>query len=45
MAAVAVTVVAAYEWTGLPRHWHARGWTTGLAAVLWGIWLYILASI
>ena len=44
VAAVAVTVVALYEWTGLPRHWHARGWNTALAAVLWGIWLYIIAS-
>ena len=44
MATVAVTVVAVYEWTGLPRHWYARGWNTALAAALWGIWLYIVAS-
>jgi hypothetical protein len=45
MAAIAVTVVAVYEWTGLPRHWHARWWNTALAAVLWGTWFYIVARI
>jgi len=33
--AVVVTVIAAYQWTGLARYWYARGWTTALATILW----------
>jgi hypothetical protein len=39
--AVAVSVIAAYQWTGLARYWFARTWTTAFAATLWLAWLYI----
>jgi hypothetical protein len=38
--AIVATFVAAYEWTGLPRHWQMRVWTTALAAMLWLTWLW-----
>ena len=37
--AIVATLVAAYEWTGSPRHWQMRVWTTALAAMLWLTWL------
>jgi hypothetical protein len=39
--AVVVSVIAAYQWTGLARYWFARTWTTAFAAILWLAWLYI----
>jgi hypothetical protein len=40
LGAVLVTILAAYEWTGLPRHWYMRTWNTALAAMLWLMWLH-----
>jgi hypothetical protein len=42
--ATAATLVAAYEWTGLPRHWQMRVWNSGLAIMLWLMWLYGITS-
>jgi hypothetical protein len=39
--AVMVSVIAAYQWTGLARYWYARTWTSAFAAILWLAWLYI----
>jgi hypothetical protein len=39
-SAAALTVVAAYEWTGLPRHWRMRVWNSALAIALWLTWLH-----
>jgi hypothetical protein len=38
--AAALTVVATYEWTGLPRHWRKRMWNGALAIALWLTWLH-----
>jgi hypothetical protein len=42
--ATAATLVAAYEWTGLPRHWQMRVWNSGLAITLWLMWFYGITS-
>jgi hypothetical protein len=42
--ATAATLVAAYEWTGLPRHWRMRAWNSGLAVTLWLMWFYGITS-
>jgi hypothetical protein len=38
--AATATLVAAYEWTGLPRHWQMRVWNSALAVMLWLMWLH-----
>jgi hypothetical protein len=38
--AATATLVAAYEWTGLRRHWQMRVWNSALAVMLWLMWLH-----
>jgi hypothetical protein len=39
--AIILSIIAAYQWTGLARYFGARMWTTACAAVLWLTWLLV----